>query len=142
MKNLTSWILVIGGLLMAVKILAPKTVLNKMAEAIQYWESGGDTAARSYRNNNPGNLKFARQPGAVGQDSDGHAIFDTFENGWAALIRQLSIAFTGQSRVYSPTDTLYDFFRKYAEDNSGQYAEYVAGVLGVSPETQLQNIPA
>jgi hypothetical protein len=130
---------VIGGAaIMAAKALP--SVIDRMAELIRDWESGGNLQARSYRNNNPGNLKTAGQAGVVGADEYGHAIFDSYENGWQALIRQVTIAFNGQSHVYSPDDTLYSFFSKYAEDNSGNYAEYVASGLGVSPETQLKNI--
>jgi hypothetical protein len=114
-------------------------VLEKMAAAIMEFE-GWYAGSRSQRNNNPGNLKYAGQPGAIGQDDEGHAIFSTFEDGWRALIRQLTAAFTGRSRVYSPEDTLYDFFGKYAEANSRQYAEFVAGKLGVSADETLASL--
>lgn len=39
---------------------------------------------RNLRNNNPGNLKFANQPGAIGADSGGFAIFSSMEAGKAA----------------------------------------------------------
>ena len=107
-------------------------VIEKMANAIKSFE-GWYEGSRSWRNNNPGNLKFAGQAGAVGQDETGHAVFATYEDGWAALIRQLRLAFYGGSRVYGLQDTLYTFFSKYAEGNSKQYAEFVAGRLGVSP---------
>jgi hypothetical protein len=107
-------------------------VVEKMATAIKNFE-GWAVGSRSYRNNNPGNLKFAGQAGAVGQDEQGHAIFSDYEAGWAALKRQIRLAFTGGSHVYTLADNLYDFFSKYAEGNSRQYAEYVAGQLGVDP---------
>tara|TARA_R100000278_G_scaffold2287_3_gene4412 strand:- start:2485 stop:4833 length:2349 start_codon:yes stop_codon:yes gene_type:complete len=43
------------------------------------------------RNNNPGNLKFANQPGAIGQDEAGFAIFRNVEDGWQALYNQLRL---------------------------------------------------
>lgn len=117
-----------------------KGFLTRMAEAIRDWESGGNTNARSYRNNNPGNLKFAGQPAAIDSDPEGHAIFSTYLDGWNALIRQLEIAFNGTSRVYNPRMSLYEFFDRYAEANSSNYAEMVAGRLGVSADTTLQEI--
>lgn len=123
---------------MAIKV--SKSFVSTMAEAIQAWESGGNTNALSYRNNNPGNLKFASQPGATGIDSQGHAIFDTFESGWNALIRQLEAAFNNTSHVYNANMTLYEFFDRYAEANSEAYAETVAARLGVSPDSTLQEI--
>lgn len=108
------------------------SLIERMAEAIKTFE-GWFVGSRSYRNNNPGNLKLAGQPGAIGQDEQGHAIFDTYDSGWAALIRQIEGAFYGTSHVYSPDDNLFSFFSKYAEGNSLQYAQYVAGQLGIDP---------
>jgi hypothetical protein len=111
-------------------------VVGRMAEAIKTFE-GWFEGSRSQRNNNPGNLKFAGQPGAVGADDTGHAVFTDYDAGWEALKSQIRIAFLGTSRCYSPMDTLYSFFEKYAEENSRQYAEFVAGELGVDPNTTL-----
>jgi hypothetical protein len=130
------WIAIgIGALAMTTKTLLD-TVVERMAEAIKQFE-GWAPGSRSFRNNNPGNIKYAGQKGTVGQDEQGHAIFDTYESGWNALIRQLRIAFLGTSHVYSPSDTLYSFFEKYAEGNSESYAEFVASALGVDPNTSL-----
>lgn len=116
-----------------------KPHLEKMAKAIMDFE-GWDINSVSVRNNNPGNLKNVGQAGAIGTDSQGHAIFDSFELGWNALINQLKLAFDNRSAVYKSTDTLYDFFGKYAEANSKPYAEYVARQLGVNPNATLDTI--
>lgn len=135
---------VIGALIIMSKTVS-SSVLEIMASAIRDWESGGDPNARNYRNNNPGNLRWTNPDtipwaGAIGLDPDSHVVFDTYDSGWAALIHQLTIAFTGQSHVYNPSMTLYDFFSKYAEANPDNYARFVADRLGVDPATQLQNI--
>lgn len=115
------------------------SAIQTMAGAIKDFE-GWYPGSRSYRNNNPGNLKYAGQLGATGADDTGHAIFSSYDAGWNALVRQLQLAFYGGSFVYSLTDTLYSFFSKYAEGNSRQYAQFVAGKLGVSPDTKLQTL--
>ena len=116
-------------------------IIEKMADAIQSFE-GWAPGSRSYRNNNPGNLRPVgfTYPGQTGLDDQGHAIFDSYASGRAALIHQLTLAFSGNSHEYSPTDTLYEFFSKYSERNQVPYAEYVASQLGVSPDTALQDI--
>ena len=135
------WPLIIGGLITAI-FMGKKFVdpyIERMAKAIMDFE-GWALDSVSVRNNNPGNLKNVGQRGAVGTDSQGHAIFDSFESGWNALITQLRLAFNNRSRVYKSSDTLYDFFDKYAEANSKPYAEYVAKQLGVSPYTTLDTM--
>jgi hypothetical protein len=136
------WLLILGILFIAVAgggVALMESVVRQMAEAIKDFE-GWYAGSRSYRNNNPGNLKFAGQAGATGADESGHAIFQNYEMGWSALLRQLRIAFLGVSRVYSPSDTLYDFFNKYAEANSRAYAEFVAARLSVEPDRTLASL--
>ena len=121
------------------------SLLDKWAQAIQRME-GWTPTSLSKRNNNPGNIKAGSQPwqGQVGVDSRGFVIFDSYENGIRALKIILTNAATGQSTIYHPTDTLYDFFGKYAPDadsnNSRQYAQYVANSIGVSPDTPISQL--
>lgn len=119
-------------------------IIDAMADAITQWESGGDTSALSYRNNNPGNLKPVgfTYAGQTGVDSYGHAIFETFADGRAALEKQLRLAFNNKSSVYNSAMSLYEFFSSYAEANSGNYAEFVAAQLGVTADTTLDTIMA
>lgn len=115
-------------------------IISVMAAAIQKFE-GYYPGSISYTNNNPGNLKYAGQPFAVGQDQFGHAIFDTYEHGWNALINQLEAIFQNKyPNLYNTDMTLYDLFSVYATGNSTQYAEFVASALGVDPNTQLKNL--
>lgn len=131
--------LIVGlGVLVLMVKRAASPVVSKMAEAIKAFE-GWAPGSRSYRNNNPGNLRPVgfSYDGQIGLDEQGHAIFDTYESGWSALLRQLDLAFSGQSAFYGPSMTLYEFFARYAEGNQRPYAEFVAAQLGVSPETTL-----
>lgn len=126
-------------ILMGRKLLSPRT--EEMAKAIMDFE-GWKEGSVSQRNNNPGNLKAMGQAGSVGTDNQGHAIFDSFESGWNALVNQLKMAFENRSNVYTSDDNLYQFFGKYAEANSKEYAQYVAARLSVSPYTTLSRILA
>lgn len=124
---------------------ATKGLLDKVADAIQQFE-GWSTGSRSYRNNNPGNIKAssATWQGQVAVDSHGFAVFDTYENGRRALLIMLNNAATGASSVYSPSMSLYDFFSKYApsSDNNepNRYAEFVANQVGVSPSDPINQL--
>jgi hypothetical protein len=50
----------------------------------------GSLFPRGLRNNNPGNLRYAGQPGATA-DADGFAIFPTMQAGIAALEKQIAL---------------------------------------------------
>jgi hypothetical protein len=120
-------------------------LLDKMADAIQRFE-GWQVGSRSYRNNNPGNIRGSgvQWQGEVGRDAQGFVIFDTYENGRRALMILLRNAATGQSGIYSPSDSLYSFFSKYApsQDNNepAVYAKYVAEQIGVTVDTQISQL--
>lgn len=107
--------------------------------AIQNYE-GYKIGTRSYRNCNPGNLKYRQGMYlAVGQDKDGFAIFKTYKDGFLALTEKIRKACIGESTVYSPDDTILTFFQKYApswdKNNPDAYAKYVASKLKVNYQT-------
>lgn len=117
-----------------------EAVIDTMAAAIQDFE-GWYPGSRSYRNNNPGNLRnVSGLPGQIGMDETGHIVFASYTDGLNALKRQIRIVFTGQSHVYSPDDTINSFFSKYAEANQIPYAASVAAALGVSPNTKFSQL--
>lgn len=98
----------------------------------------------AWKNKNPGNLKFAGQEGAIGKDSNGFAIFKTYEAGLAALQRQILMACNGTSNVFKPTFTVLEFFQKYAPstDNNDpfSYALEVAQKVGVNINVQMKDL--
>lgn len=100
----------------------------------------------SFRNKNPGNLRYAEQKGSIGKDSNNFAIFPTEEVGFAALRHQVEIACNGKSKVFKPTDTILQFFQKYApaSDNNEPYiyADNVAKAVGVPITTQMKDLLA
>jgi len=126
-------------------------LVERMAYAIMDWEDGVKDAQLTRgtiagENNNPGNMKYFgdldRMPwnGFMGIDQYNHAVFNTPQDGWNALIHQLNISFNGKSHNFNPQMNLFDFFGKWAEDNSGSYAKSVASNLGVSPYQTLEAI--
>lgn len=110
------------------------TVVKRWAEAIQKHE-GWFPGSRSYRNNNPGNL---RVKGDKGVDPQGFGIFSSYELGRAALEADLR----AKLRKY-PTYTIAQIMARYApphENDSKRYAAVVAKALGVTTETQLRDL--
>mgnify|MGYP003146758166 CR=1 FL=1 len=88
------------------------------------------------RNNNPGNLKWANQPGAE-EGEGGFARFKTMEEGYAQLQRQIELdAERG--------DTLYEFIYGYAPPQDNNDTEsYLADLIqatGATADTFLKDI--
>lgn len=87
------------------------------------------------RNNNPGNLRFANQEGAIPGDK-GFAKFETPEDGYVALQNQIEL---DKGRGH----TVESFINKYAppvENNTSAYTKSVAEKAGVSPKTPLKEV--
>lgn len=119
---------------------------EKWAKAIQEFE-GYAEGTRSYRNNNPGNIKYTgytRSLGALGQDSGGFAVFGTYEQGFEALKRFLADAKAGNLISYKPSMTLAKFFSVYApssdHNDPDTYAAFVAKRIGVSSDELISNL--
>ena len=92
---------------------------------------------RGIRNNNPGNLNFVHQPGAVLEPGPNarFARFPTAEAGLAALRDQLR-----RYILRDGIDTVAGIIGKWApptENNTAAYIRGVAHALGVEPDTRL-----
>ncbi len=103
---------------------------SKVPFSEQGWTGGTDIPAHAV--NNPGNLRFAFQPGA--NNVGGFASFNHLADGVDALARQLE--------KYSSRhlDTVRSIVSRYAppnENNTAAYIKDVAGRLGVSPDAAL-----
>jgi hypothetical protein len=120
------------------KPVPKEALLNAFAMAIQKHE-GWYPGSRSYRNKNPGNLVFVGQPGARKENDGRFAVFSTYEEGYAALKRMILNGASGKSKVYFPSDNIFDFFNKYAppsdNNDSIRYSQVVAKAMGVNPAT-------
>ena len=95
----------------------------------------GSSGVRAIRNNNPGNLEFRGQAGAVPEDGSGRfAKFGSSAEGVAALIKQL------QRYGSRGLDTLEEIINTYApssENNTQAYISALSKRLGVSGSDQL-----
>ena len=97
---------------------------------------GGDEMNKAQRNNNPLNLRFAKQKDATGKDDDGFAIFPTPQAGWRAAHHQIKL---DQKKGL----TLKEFIFKFAppnENDTNAYLEFVEDHLGDSNYTSLHFI--
>lgn len=97
-------------------------------------------SSRSYRNNNPGNLRvgvFSRLAGSIKKDSSGFAIFPTAVQGTAALARLLA---GGKYRGLSILDAVKRYAPAQDRNDPDKYARYVAQTVGVSVHTFIDKL--
>lgn len=101
-----------------------------VADTIQKIE-GYYPGSLSYRLNNPGNLTYAGQPGAIPVTVGTHtwASFPTYDQGYAALEHQIALD-AGRG------ETIQQFVNKYAPasdaNNPTSYAAQLAAATGLS----------
>jgi hypothetical protein len=115
---------------------------DEISAAPQTFKSVGNTTVSiptssrlAYVNNNPGNLRFAGQAGAV-QGEGGFARFNSPEEGVQALARQVRL---DSSRGLN----LSQFISKYAPPTENDTNKYIADMIamtGASPDTPISNI--
>lgn len=107
---------------------------TNVALAVQKQE-GYYPGSIAYTNNNPGNLMYAGQAGAIGKDANGFAVFPDYATGFQALLNQISLdANRGM--------TISQFTASYAPasvpgNNPGVYATNIANATGLSPTDLL-----
>lgn len=98
--------------------------------------------AKATTNNNPGNLRYAGQQGAV--DNGGFAQFSSPDDGYVALMNDLHGKVTGNTSTgLTPNHTLNDLASKYApltENDTDAYVLNLANKLKVSPDTPLSQL--
>jgi len=121
--------------------------IDQWAEGISLYEQGSKPDARNIRNNNPGNLKYAKQFGATGYDKDGFAVFENKELGMKALKEQLQ-----RNLERHPEFTLAQHMHAYlggtgepkatAEGDPIAYAAFLSKHMGLDPDSRLVQRPS
>lgn len=118
------------------------SLCDTMCLAIQEHE-GYYEGSRSFRNCNPGNLRYAGQKGSTGKDDKNFAIFPDYQTGYNALKGQILLVANGKSKVYPNPCTLEQFFNVYApssENDTLTYINFVATKMRVTKDYQLSNL--
>jgi hypothetical protein len=128
--------------------------VQQRADSIMRGEQGGNAAAntpgasagveqkpegpltRSERNFNPGNLKFASQPGAVLEDGNDprFAKFKSTAQGVEALVKQLQLY---EKRGLNTLDKIIPIYAPKNENDTRGYIDSLSKKLGVAPGESL-----
>lgn len=115
------------------------TRLEAFCDAIKTYE-GWYIGSRSWRNNNPGNLRYSKFQIT---EAGGFAKFSNFGMGWLALAWDVLHKCYGKTKTgLGPESDLYDFFRVWAPTQDGnnniEYTKWVAAKLGIPTSTKLK----
>lgn len=117
--------------------------IQKLAQAIQLNE-GWKEGTRSYRNNNPGNIKYTDYSvddlGAIGKDDGGFAIFANYEDGFNAVCQLVEDAAMGRLFSYKPDMTFLQFINVYAGNPNPNYAPSCANAVGLSLNDPIKHL--
>jgi len=110
------------------RILAVRRIAEAIATAEGYYLPSSLPA----RLNNPGSLK----------GSDGVLLrFETADEGWQALYRQVELMITGKSAYYRPTMTIQEIAQIYTGgDKPEPWARIVAAKLGTTPDRPIGEV--
>lgn len=91
----------------------------------------------NHRNNNPGNLVFVGQKGAV-LGEGGFAKFASWQAGVDAAIAQLSLNLSrGHDVTGRPTTTLAEMIRSWSQTDQASYIATVSQKTGIDPNADL-----
>ncbi len=107
--------------------------IQLMAEGIKEFE-GWKPGSKSWRNNNPGNIKSV---------AGGFLVFKTPEAGMDYLKMYLRRACTGAHKAYKPSMSIKDFFSVYAPDGPtiiNNYTNHVCKHMKVFPSKRLSEL--
>jgi hypothetical protein len=107
--------------------------IQDIASAMAQMEGANVSGSLAQRNNNPGNLKYAGQTGAIGQDANGFAIFDSLASGQAALVNQLNL-YADRGLTLSQALNIY---APPSENDTNNYVSFVSSQTGVDPNQPL-----
>lgn len=121
-----------------------KPIKNKVANAViggtlaagMAMSGNAEAQTLGEKNNNPINLKaFDKWDGMTGKDSFGHAQFKDLDHGIRASLKNLK-----NHQKKHPTQSVKAYLNKFAEKNGDKEADYIAGKMGISPNTSLAKV--
>lgn len=119
--------------------------LIPIAKAIQAQE-GWFQGSRSFRNRNPGNIKYTtytKSLGAIGKDEKGFCVFETEKDGFNGLCRFIQDASNNLLKSYKDC-TIKSFFSVYAPSSDKNdplgYANAVCKKVGCNLNDKLKDI--
>jgi len=113
-----------------------RTRIYETSDGRKYVKEGG---SRSWRNNNPGNLKYgewrnARRDGAIGMDRGGFAIFPDIKTGTEAQYKLIK-------KWQRENLTLEQFVYKYAppnENDTEKYLKYLENQMDIDRTNSIK----
>lgn len=137
--------------------ITTKPMLEQWAKAIEKHEGfylpgtkspNYPSGSRSYRNNNPGNLRFTKYTASLGAndgyDNKNFIRYKSYAIGFNALKQFLKDAATDQLMAYKGEMTLLEFYSVYAPSTDGNYpkgyATAVATDLKVGIDTKIKTL--
>lgn len=135
------WVLAIAALLILGRKIAnpPESeayfvfVIQPIAQAIARAEGYYVSGSLPARRNNPGSLT---RDGVLRQ-------FDSAEDGWQALYRQIESMLSGSSMYYSLDMSLTEIAQVYTGgDKPDAWASIVSSRLGISPSIRWGDVPS
>lgn len=126
------------------------SMLWRFSDAVATYEGGHTVGNLAYRNNNPLDYRWpwgGKLPAhALRVDAKNFLVFDTWDNGFAFGMQNIENACLGKSDIYHPTDTIAQFFAKFApssDDNDpDRYAAWVAQRIGLTIDTPISALLA
>lgn len=115
--------------------------IRSFAQAVANAEGWNVPNSIPRRANNPGNLKN----GAPTLTGTSITQYESADQGWAALYRQLGLIVSGRSAHYDLGDTIATMAARYANEpgetaGGNRWAQNVASYLGVSTATPLWEV--
>jgi hypothetical protein len=119
----------------AAKTIGPKVIAIPQQDGSFEVRNGG---TKTWRNNNPGALKYtrdqdARADGAVGVDDDGFAIFPSYEVGKAAALGSLR-------KKAGMLDKAIEAWAPKTENDTARYQRFIQSQTGLSGDTRIDTL--
>lgn len=113
--------------------------MSKLAEAVAHEEGFYVQGSLPQRNNNPGDLRHGN--GEIHPDNQPNAVgsFETPEDGWAALERQLKL---DSNRGWTVEQLIHSYAPSGPPDfnNTEQYLDYVCNYVGCEPSAKVSEV--